>query len=114
MLCAGHGEVYHMDTTKAEKVAVKVEHLAAAPARNVPYPISATEIQDGWDTLLCKCWLQCADCSRWRNVPEAVRDEVRGASLHASCASVRCLGRCKSCVCGGMHAAHTAGDGQQC
>ena len=72
-----------MDTTEVEEVAVKVEHPAAAPARDMPYPISAAEIQDGWDTLLCKCWLQCADCSRWRNVPEAVRDEVRGASLHA-------------------------------
>ena len=81
----------HMDTMNVEEVAVKVERPAAAPARNVPYPISATEIQDGWDTLLCKCWLQCAHCSRWRNVPEAVRDEVRGASLHASCASIRYL-----------------------
>ena len=88
----------HMDTTEVEEVAVKVEYPAAAPARNVPYPISAAEIQDGWDTLLCKCWLQCAHCSRWRNVPEAVRDEVRGASLHASCASVRCLGRCTTSV----------------
>lgn len=77
----------HIDTTEVEEGAAKDDRPAAPTALDVPYPISAEEIQDGWNTLLCKCWLQCADCSRWRNVPEAVRDEVRGASLHASCAS---------------------------
>ena len=47
-----------------------------AAARNVPYPITEEEVCDGWDTLINKCWLQCADCNRWRNVPKAVRDEV--------------------------------------
>jgi len=102
-----------MHTTEVEVGAVEVERPAAATARDVPYPISAEEIQDGWDTLLCKCWLQCADCSRWRNVPERVRDEVRGGSLHASCALSSGLAHAGG-VCGGIYAAYTAADTQQC
>ena len=102
-----------MRTTEVEVGAVMVKRPAAATARDVPYPISAEEIQDGWDTLLCKCWLQCADCSRWRNVPERVRDEVRGGSLHASCALSSGLAHAGG-VCGGIYAAYTAADTQQC
>ena len=52
---------------------------AATVAYAVPqYPLSEEEMQDGWDTLVNKCWLQCANsgCKRWRNVPRAVRDRV--------------------------------------
>lgn len=56
---------------------------AAALARHVPYPLSKSEIQAGWDTLIHKSWLRCARCHRWRSVPEAVRDEVR-AMLNAA------------------------------
>ena len=42
---------------------MKVERPAAAPARDVPYPISAAEIQDGWDTLLCKCCASARQCA---------------------------------------------------
>jgi len=67
-----------------DNVKVKVEEgaeepPAAATAGDVPYPLSLRETQDGWDTLMNKCWLQCADCKRWRNVPEEVRDKVRVA-----------------------------------
>jgi hypothetical protein len=50
-----------------------------------PYPITKAETLDGWDTLVNRFWLQCTDCHRWRNVPKAVRDEVRAGAiaLHA-------------------------------
>ena len=66
-----------MDHMEVEQKAATEEPPTAAS--NVPCPLSEQEIQHGWNTLMNKCWLQCADCNRWRNVPEEVRDKVRVA-----------------------------------
>ena len=71
-------------TTEVDQEAATEE---PSVARNVPCPLSEQEIQHGWNTLMNKCWLQCADCNRWRNVPEEVRDKVRVGYIHASHAS---------------------------
>jgi hypothetical protein len=76
-----------VDEREAQKRAVTEGHSAAATAYAVPqYPLSEEEMQDGWDTLVNKCWLRCdnSGCKRWRNVPKAVRDKAsRLATLHS-------------------------------
>jgi hypothetical protein len=92
-----------VDTMEVEEAAATDERLAAATPRDMPYPISEEERLDGWDTLINKCWLQCADCNRWRNAPKAIRDEVRvGAiALHAqNCSDTqRFLDWCAPRIC---------------
>jgi hypothetical protein len=73
-LCAEVEEVSCVDHMEEEEAAATEE---PPTARNVPCPLSEQEMQHGWNTLVNKCWLQCADCNRWRNVPEEVRDKVR-------------------------------------
>ena len=68
----------------------KEERLAAATPRDMPYPISKKETLEGWDTLINKCWLQCATCRRWRNAPKAVHEEVSLRNLHSAHPSRRC------------------------
>ena len=74
--CAEVEEVSCVDHMEVEQKAATEE---PPTARNVPCPLSEQEMQHGWNTLMNKCWLQCADCNRWRNVPEEVRDMVRVA-----------------------------------
>jgi hypothetical protein len=50
-----------------------------------PYPLTVAEIGEGWNTLINKCWLPCADCNRWRNVPMAVRNTVVATSGRWTC-----------------------------
>jgi hypothetical protein len=52
-------------------VQIKQEHTPG-----MPYPLNQHYIDIGWDTMINKCWLRCADCECWRNVPKAVRDKV--------------------------------------
>ena len=73
---AGRDEVSCVDYMEVEQ---KVATEEPPVARNVPCPLSEQDTQHGWNTLMNKCWLQCAHCNRWRNVPEEVRDKVRVA-----------------------------------
>jgi hypothetical protein len=69
----------------------ETEELAPYSLR---YPITEAEISDGWDTLVNKYWLQCTDCHRWRNVPEAVRYEVSVGAIATHAPSLPALNRC--------------------
>jgi hypothetical protein len=46
----------------------------------MPYPLNQSEIDQGWDTLITKYWLQCTECNCWRSVPKAVRDKEVAAT----------------------------------
>jgi hypothetical protein len=49
-----------------------------------PYPLTVAEIGEGW-ALINKCWLPCAECECWRNVPMAVRNTVVATSGRWTC-----------------------------